>query len=104
MRKYYNSDEAWYSKLPNAPVYNDIIFGRYHEDGSCEGEMIMKWEDGISAKLNVWDDAFDTLLGFVDVVIALAEHRKINDKLTKEDFIKILESCSFEDMTERERK
>jgi hypothetical protein len=99
-RKYFNSDESWYAKLPHYTPYDDIIFGMYDEDGSCEAEMTMNWTDGIGAKLNVWDEAFGVLIQFNDVIVAVAEHRKTNDKLTKQDFIKILESCGFEDSTE----
>jgi len=101
-RKYVNSDESWYATLPSHIPYNDIIFGMYDEDGCTTGEMTMAWGDDTgSAKLEVYDKAFSVLVQFKDVIDVVADHYKMNDKLTKEDFIKLLEFCGFEDYTTR---
>jgi hypothetical protein len=101
-RKYVNTDESWYATLPSYVPYRDIIFGVYAEEGGTTGEMTMVWNDRGHAKLEAYDDSFSVLAQFKDVIDAVADHCKLtNDLLTKEDFIKILEACGFEDDTTR---
>jgi hypothetical protein len=93
------SNKAWYAEGANIKE-GEINFGLYSTEGGTTGEMSMRWieigEEKVP-RLEVFFDAWETLAGFKDVIDALVS---LNDKnITDFDFVKILLSCGFSDLT-----
>jgi len=106
IRGFYNTSEAWYSKIPGFP-FNDIevMFGMYIPNDGTEGEMAMHWHElgGKSVpRLECFDDAWGVLGEFGDVIAALV---KIDgENITPRQFCELLLSLGFIDLTEYEQK
>ena len=102
MKNEYTRGFHWSNKAQYAHIINgkEIMFGVYHIDGSTCGEMKMEWVDigGISSpRLQIFSDAFAVLFSMPDLLEKLAD---INDKdFTDEEFVKILLSLDFKDLT-----
>ena len=96
------SSRAWYAQS----VINgdEVMFGMYARDGGTSGEMGMRWIELGNKKvprLEVFDDAWDVLAMFTDLIQVLGEHD--NKNITPQEFVDILKSCNFSDFTEYER-
>ena len=83
-------------------IYNDqdVMFGMYGEGDGIYGEMAMEWEE-LGGKevprLKVYDDAWEVLASFQDLLQKLAEVD--NQNITQGQFVEILNGCGFEDLT-----
>lgn len=92
------SSKAWYHR----PEYdNDIHFGMYHKDGGTSGEMAVEWIELSGAdhpRLMVFNDAWNAMSTFTDLLEKMGE---VDDfHITQEEFVEMLLSCGFVDMTE----
>jgi len=81
----------------------EITFGLYPDDGShgTFGEMKVKWIDlgshGKAAQLMVFEDSWDVLASFADLIHGLNELNDTNP--TEEDFVNLLIRHGFRDLT-----
>ena len=94
------SNKAWYAEANK--IKNGLIhFGIYSADGGTAGEMSMEWmnlcEKNVP-QLQAFDDSWEVLAGFKDVIDALG--RASGKEITDADFVKILLDCGFTDRTE----
>ena len=82
----------------------EINFGMYAEDGSTSGEMAMEWiplDSFVAPRLKVFNDAWDTLWQFRDLLEAMAECD--GQDITPQEFVELLDKHGFKDLTHRER-
>ena len=96
-RGFYWIQKAWYAKSIND---QHIMFGMYGEGDGIYGEMAMEWEElgGKEVpKLKVYDDGWEVLASFQDLLQRLAEVD--NQNITQGQFVEILNGCGFEDLT-----
>lgn len=105
MRKFYWNSKAYYAKV--CGLEHEIVFGYYSDDGSCFGEMTMKWVDlesklrsKLVPQLQVFDDAWKILYEFSDLLKTLAKYD--NKKISEKQFVKILKEHGFKDDTSYE--
>ena len=47
VRGFYHLSEAWYgpANISRSDFSDEVIFGSYHTDGGCKGEMTMRWDN-----------------------------------------------------------
>ena len=114
VRLYYLWSESWYGpanrKAMADPPEDDVTFGLYSlkEGEGCYGEMRVEWWNlghlrPIDMKLVVWDEAFDTLWEFKDVLEKLAHLHDEDRHLSPKEFCELLDSCGFKDATKRKQ-
>jgi len=104
IRGYYNFSE----KDRTLPfLEKSVMFGMYCEyldgsSGETDGEMEMTWEtldNKEVPRLKVYDDAWEILNSFKDVVSKMA---KVDDEnITIKEFCDILNSCGFKNLTRK---
>jgi len=97
IRGYQRSSLAFYSSVLDLV---EVYFGLYHPEGGCKGEMVMEWvilDNKPCARLKVFEDSFATLASFSDLIIELG--KVDGQEIQEPDFVKILDSCGFVDMT-----
>ena len=104
-RQFIHTGMAWYadSSLNNSRVTDEVMIGMYHEDGGTTGEFAVRWSElgGKSVPmLCVFDDAWDAMLMFQDVLEAMANVD--NQNVTPEQFCQLLLQCGIEDTTPRQ--
>jgi hypothetical protein len=100
IRGYYRGTKAYYAKNLQDDNLN-VMFGMYHPEGGSSGEMKMEWVDIGSKKtpqLQVFDDAWDALGLFLDLIQQLAQRDDQN--ITDDEFCLILDRLGFKDLTE----
>lgn len=102
IKGYIVSNKAYYAQHV---FKKEIPFGLYNPNGGEKGSLVMEWkylDNKESACLKSFHDTWVVLAEFSDVI---AELGKLNNKnITQEQFIKILDSCGFTDMTEYTKK
>lgn len=101
VRGFHWMNRAYYAEA--AKCKKEIMFGVYHRRGGAPGEMAMRWHNLFSEivpRLEVFCSGWETLFQFQDVLKALAERNNLN--LSQEEFVEILKSCGFEDLTKYE--
>jgi len=96
---------AWYADKVAQPmeVVDEVNFGYYAPDGDTTGEMVMAWHrlgpDDVSPRLEVFNDAWDALATFGDLIAALG---KLDDQnITPAQFCDLLREHGFADLTQR---
>ncbi len=103
-REFYWSSEAWYNKPTKMVDPPEITFGIYgSKDGEPSGEMAIVWEtlgNRSVPRLKIFDDAWDVLKSFSDLIDKLADVD--NKNISQQQFIKILLECGFKDSTQYE--
>lgn len=104
-RQFHQLSRSWYGKdtLKDRKYTDKIMFGMYIDNDGCEGEMAMGWYNigkGTipTAKLEVFEDSFNELNKFIDVIKELAKCD--NEGIQPDEFCEILKSCGFEDRTQ----
>jgi hypothetical protein len=96
-RGFHRSSKAWYYQKEQ-PV--EIMFGMYAYGGGTTGEMAMRWlplDNKMIPRLEIFNDSWDALNTFQDLLIKLAE--RDGDNITEDEFAIILLECGFEDLT-----
>jgi hypothetical protein len=93
---------TWYAKhaLRAGDIIDEVMFGFYYGGGGTSGEMSVRWSElggAIVPRLEVYDDAWDALNEFKDVIEKMAEVD--GENINPEQFCKILLSCGFRDDT-----
>lgn len=98
IRAYTRSSKAWYGKKFDKI---EVMFGMYDPEGGTSGEMCVEWKElggELCARLKSFEDSWSALSLFPDLI------QKMGDldgaKIQEEDFCKLLDSCSFKDITE----
>jgi hypothetical protein len=103
-RAYIRSSKAFYSKLlPRKTV--KVMVGMYHPEGGTSGEFEFEWIDlgmpKLCVRLKCFDDAWDSLLQFKDLLHKMAE---LDDKNIEEpEFCKVLDELGIIDITQYEQ-
>lgn len=110
IRCFTHTSRAYYapSWLTHTPLIDEVIFGHYHftpegHDDGTSGEMVMEWTDlgslhGPTARLCAYPDAWGVLATMPDLVGALGAWSP--ECMTPEQFINLLLSLGFRDITE----
>jgi hypothetical protein len=93
------SNKAWYAEENG--IKNGLVhFGIYSLEGGTTGEMCMEWID-LGGKnvptLNVFNDAWENLAGFKDIIDVLGSLDGKN--ITDADFVEMLQDHDFTDLT-----
>ena len=104
IRGFFIHSESWYAdnvKLEKN-ITEEIMLGLYNEGGAgTGGEMTVIWIDAGKekpfAQLGIPDDAFHLFNEFEDLFKALTYKKGIQ----KEDFIELLKTLGFVDLTKR---
>jgi chemotaxis regulatin CheY-phosphate phosphatase CheZ len=102
IRGFYWKKKAWYAHVTSE---KEIIFGMYGEKGGSPGEIVMKWHNLMERevpRLECFEDSWETLYSFSDLLKVLANHDSEN--ISQEKFVEILLSCDFKDLTPYEKK
>ncbi|CAM5998710.1 unnamed protein product [Sphagnum balticum] len=108
-RSFVHYSEAYYSKVipPIPDTVDEVNFGLSCDGGGTHGEMTMIFTElggKIVPQLRVFDDGWDVLLGFADVLAELslvgAKHMG-EPSITPKQFCEILLRCGFKDSTDR---
>jgi len=105
-RRFYHLSQAWYGErlLKTLTVVDELSMGFYHADGSTTGEFRIQWErldDEIIPRLVVYNDGWDALWRFRDVLEKLASLDGQNP--TPNQVAGVLKSCDVKDATPREK-
>lgn len=107
IRGFYNSSEAWYSKMVGSPFKDEdkeVVFGWYVPNEGTTGEMGMHWHElGNESvpRLEVFSDSWHALFTFADVLESLAD--RDGENITPKAFCDLLVSLGFTDLTKYER-
>lgn len=103
-RAYVRSSKAFYAKVLGKKI--SIMIGMYHPDGGTSGEFEIEWVDlgeskGLCARLKCFDDAWDALAQFKDLLEKMAE---LDESAIQEpEFCKVLDELGIIDITEYEQ-
>ncbi len=98
--------ESWYYEA-NRPTMNcmdEVNFGYFDPEGGTSGEMSMEWHDlnnELVPKLGVYNDGWDALSNFQDLIVELGKLDDIN--ISPKQFCDLLDTLGFKDGTERIR-
>jgi hypothetical protein len=103
-RAYIRSSKAFYAKtLPTETI--KVMVGMYHPEGGTSGEFEFEWVDlgssGLCVRLKCFDDAWDALAQFKDLLRKMAEIDEQN--IQESEFCKILDKLGIIDITEYEQ-
>jgi hypothetical protein len=104
-RQFVHLSRAWYGKanLVNFKCTDRIQIGFYSDGGGTSGEFIIEWKPLCGKEtpcLHVFDDAWDALYRFSDVLAKMAE--RDSEDITPREMCKLLVSCGVEDATPEE--
>lgn len=103
-RAYIRSSKAFYAKtFPNEKI--NVVIGMYHPDGGTSGAFEVEWVDlgshELCARLKCFDDAWDALAQFKDLLHKMAE---LDDQNIQEpEFCSVLDELGIIDITEYEQ-
>lgn len=102
-RAYIRSSKAFYAThFPSDNI--QVMVGLYHPEGGTCGEFEFEWvplSSGTHARLNVFEDSWDALWQFQDLLEKMGE---IDDTDIQEpEFCELLDSLGIIDITEYER-
>ena len=101
-RQFIHTGRAWYgeSALLHQRVIDEIMIGMYHSEGGTSGEFAVRWSELAGRAvpmLCVFDDAWDALQMFRDVLEAMA--RVDDQNVTPDQFCELLSACGVKDAT-----
>ena len=102
-RQFMQLSRSWYgsSFLPSGNKVEIINIGFYHPDGGTTGEFEVSWTNvaGVeSPKLCAFDDSWNALYQFVDMLELMAEID--GDNISPNEFCEMLISLGIEDATQ----
>ncbi len=109
-RGFYHTGAAWYAPSALAtqrcsdPAADEIVIGMYHSDGGTMGEFAIRWMTvghKATPRLEVFNDAWQALAKFPDLLELLANHDGQN--ITPEKLCTLLVNLGLWDKTERVR-
>lgn len=92
--------EAWYKDAVSGEEC--IHIGMYRENGGCEGEFRIVW-DNIGIQMRAYDDSWEVLNNMPELIDLMGRIRIEELKPTIKEFAEMLKSIGFKDITERER-
>ena len=103
-RAFTHLSESWYGKacLGSGRTIDIVTMGFYHPDGGTTGEFSIHWEplgDKVTPRLEVFDDAWDALHEFRDVISVLA--KRDGEGIGPHALCDLLRECGIVDRTER---
>ena len=109
IRGFHWLSRAWYSStgLRGAEFEDEVMVGFYSKDGGTYGEFAFRWMpigglSGLTPQLQAFDDSWAALRECRDLLESMAEHD--NQSTSPEDFVEILLSLGFKDLTSRRNK
>ncbi|MGG1021121.1 hypothetical protein ABE151_17340 [Bacillus paralicheniformis] len=103
VKAFYHLRDSWYGheNLKNASYVDEIMIGLYEEDEGTDGEFVIRWlelEDGITPRLEAFDDSWIALNECLDFIQALKDSKGI----TPDECVELLLKLGYEDFTKRE--
>lgn len=99
-RGFYILNRSWYASEDEP---DEIMFGLYSkEESSTIGELSVSWKQYTSSveifvRMCAYTDSWSILSTFKDLFDELA--KKDNKSVTLDEFVNILKSCNFKDIT-----
>lgn len=104
IRAFTHLSESWYGKacLASGTTIDSVTMGFYHPDGGTTGEFEIHWEKlagRVTPRLEVFDDAWDALHEFRDVIALMAKHD--GEDIGPHELCNLLRDCGIIDRTER---
>ena len=109
IRGFYHLSEAWYADANLTNRYDglieEVMIGFYGPDGDqgTSGEFAVKWEHlggKLTPQLCVYDDAWDTLTHFSDLLAEMAKLDKMSP--SPAEFCELLTRLGIKDLTLRD--
>ena len=110
IRGFYHLAESWYGEANlinrHDGLVDEVMIGFYGPDGDkgTTGEFSVRWErlrGNLVPKLCVWDDAWEALTHFTDLLAEVAELDNSNP--SPNDFCELLKGLGMKDLTPRTR-
>ncbi len=94
--------EAWYKDVVILGKPH-IQIGMYYEDGSCDGEFKIVWDD-IGIQLRAYDDSWEVLRHMPELIDLMGRIwiEELNPTIV--EFAEMLKGIGFKDITEREKE
>lgn len=102
VRGFHSLNRAWYAKKDGLP---EVMIGLYDPDGGTSGEFAIRWknlDNRLVPQLQVFDDAWDALTKFKDLLDKLAEIDNTN--IQEMELCNLLEDLGIEDLTDYKMK
>lgn len=99
VRGFHSFTRAWYAQKDKLPR---VSIGFYHPDGGTTGEFGISWVDlgsgKLAPRLEVFNDAWDALTHFKDLLDKLSEVDGMN--LSEMQICNLMEDLGIEDLTD----
>jgi len=101
-RQFIQISRAWYASvsLPQDEKIEVVMIGFYDSNGGTTGEFQVSWEylgDKLVPCLSAFDDAWNALLHFNDLLKALADID--GENISPDEFCRLLVNLGIEDAT-----
>ena len=104
-RQFIQLSRAWYASAcqVNSEKVDRVNIGFYHPEGGTTGEFEVSWEylgNRLVPSITAFDDAWDALIHFSDLLSAMAELD--NQNVPPDEFCQLLVQLGIEDCTPTE--
>lgn len=86
--------------LKDCSYIDEVTFGLYLEDGSTEGECVMRWHfinNELVPKLEMFSDSWILFARCEDLFLTLSKYN--DEDFTVSEFVSLLKEVGFKDMT-----
>lgn len=103
VKAFHWTGKAWYGRDGTSfhdGQLDEIMIGMYAPEGGTSGEFGIRWYElggKVTPQIRVWDDAFDVLYRFQDLLSYLAEHDA--ERMSASAIATFLLNAGYEDMT-----
>lgn len=95
--------ESWYGEIQREyGMLDEIVVGMYHPEGGTTGEFCIRWTmlgDKVTPKLEVFNDAWDALQRFGDMLAWMASVD--SQHISPQAFAEALRGIGIKDFTQR---
>lgn len=104
VRGFYHLSKAWYGKssLAGTDIIDEIHIGMYEPDNGTTGEFSIKWRmlaGECTPKLEAFNDSWDALQQFTDLLEEMAEHD--DENISPDAFADMLITLGIKDLTQK---
>ena len=106
-RQFRQLSECWYAdaNIYGTSLVDQVNVGFYHPDGGTTGEFQITWEvlaGKLVPHLKAFDDAWDALIHFDDVLKSMADFDDKN--ISPKDFCALLSALGIENATPKKEE
>ena len=102
-RAYIRSSKAFYANVLKEKI--NVMIGMYYPNGGTSGEFEFEWVElgnrGLCARLKCFEDAWDALAQFKDLLHKMSDLD--GENIQEPEFCKVLDELGIIDITEYER-